>query len=267
MTELQIQSLIINLITIVPLFPLVGFLINGLFNRRLPEKTSGVIASLSIFCSFVLSSWAFLLLVKLPSDARTIHAAWFDWIVSGSFSTAFSFLYDPLSAVMMLVVTGVGFLIHVYSTGYMHGDTGAGRYFAYLNLFTFAMLMLVMGDNLLLLYLGWEGVGLCSYLLIGFWFHKESAANAGKKAFIVNRIGDFGFALGLMLLFWTFAAAGSPTMNLSEISHLAPEILAGGGLVTVITLLLFLGATGNQRRFRFLSGFPTLWKARRLSRL
>jgi NADH-quinone oxidoreductase subunit L len=147
---------------------------------------------------------------------------------------------------MMLVVTGVGFLIHVYSTGYMHGDGGVGRYFSYLNLFTFAMLTLVMGNNLLLLYLGWEGVGLCSYLLIGFWFHKDSAANAGKKAFIVNRVGDFGFALGVMLLFWIFAASGHPTINLTEISHLAPEILAGGGIVTLITLLLFLGATGKS---------------------
>jgi len=234
------------LVKLVPVFPLVGFLINGVLNRRLPEKTVGFIGSFMVFCSFVLSGWAFFLLIRLPEHARTIQSSWFDWIISGSFGSAFSFLYDPLAAVMMLVVTGVGFLIHVYSTGYMHGDGGVGRYFAYLNLFTFAMLTLVMGNNLLLLYLGWEGVGLCSYLLIGFWFHKDSAANAGKKAFIVNRVGDFGFALGVMLLFWTFAASGHPTINLTEISHLAPEILAGGGIVTLITLLLFLGATGKS---------------------
>lgn len=234
------------LIKLVPVFPLAGFLINGLFNRRLPEKTAGFIGSFTVFCSFVLSAWAFFLLIQLPEHARSIDSTWFNWVISGAFSSAFSFLYDPLTAVMMLVVTGVGFLIHVYSIGYMHGDGGVGRYFSYLNLFTFAMLTLVMADNLLLLYLGWEGVGLCSYLLIGFWFHKDSAANAGKKAFIVNRVGDFGFALGVMLLFWTLAASGHPTINLSEIRNLAPAVLAGGGIVTLITLLLFLGATGKS---------------------
>ncbi len=234
------------IVKLVPLFPLVGFLINGILNKKLPEKLSGILASLAIFVSFILSTWAFFLLIQLPASARSIHATWFEWVVSGSFNAAFSFLYDPLSAVMMLVVTGVGFLIHVYSTGYMHGDGGVSRYFSYLNLFTFAMLALVMGDNLLLLYLGWEGVGLCSYLLIGFWFHKDSASNAGKKAFIVNRIGDFGFALGIMLLFWTFYAFGNPTISLTEISHLAPEVFAAGGIITLITLLLFLGATGKS---------------------
>ena len=243
MAEDQIKTLV----ALVPIFPLLGFLINGLFNKKLPEKLVGVIGSGSVFISFILSAWSFIILTGLPEHARSIHSNWFDWIISGSFAASFSFLYDPLSAVMMLVVTGVGFLIHVYSIGYMHGDGGYSRYFAYLNLFTFAMLMLVMGDNLILLYLGWEGVGLCSYLLIGFWFHKKSASDAGKKAFIVNRIGDFGFALGVFLIFWTFASAGHPTVSLSVITHLAPEFLvAGGGLVTVMTLLLFLGATGKS---------------------
>jgi NADH-quinone oxidoreductase subunit L len=243
---MDLEEQIKILVKLVPVFPLAGFIFNGLFNRRLTEKTAGFIGSFTVFCSFVLSAWAFVLLIQLPEHARSINSSWFDWVVSGSFSAAFAFLYDPLTAVMMLVVTGVGFLIHVYSTGYMRGDGGVGRYFSYLNLFTFAMLALVMADNLLLLYLGWEGVGLCSYLLIGFWFHKDSASNAGKKAFIVNRVGDFGFALGVMLLFWVFAAAGHPTINLGEIRHLAPEILAGGGIVTLITLLLFLGATGKS---------------------
>lgn len=244
--EDQVNAQIQNLIRLVPLFPLLGFLINGLLNKRMPEKGAGWIASLSVFGSFALSTWAFFLLKGLPVDARSIQATWFDWINVGPFAASFSFLYDPLSAVMMLVVTGVGFLIHVYSVGYMHKDGGCSRYFAYLNLFTFSMLALVMANNLLLLYLGWEGVGLCSYLLIGFWFHKKSAADAGKKAFIVNRVGDFGFALGIMLLFWTLTGSGHPTINLVEISHLAPEILAGTGAVTVITLLLFLGATGKS---------------------
>ncbi len=242
----MIEDQIKTLVKLVPVFPLIGFLINGLFNKRLTGKLPGIIGSSCIFISLVLSTWAFFLLTSLPEHARSVGSSWFDWVVSGSFSSSFSFLYDPLSAVMMLVVTGVGFLIHVYSIGYMQSDGGYSRYFSFLNLFTFAMLALVMADNLLLLYLGWEGVGLCSYLLIGFWFHKKSAADAGKKAFIVNRVGDFGFALGIFLLFWTFASAGHPTINLSEISSLAPEILVGGGIVTAITLLLFLGATGKS---------------------
>jgi len=238
----QIESIV----RLVPVFPLLGFLINGIFNKKFSEKAVGWIGSSSVFISFVLSLWSFFLLLSLPPEMRSIESSWFTWIASGSFSSAMAFLYDPLSAVMMLVVTGVGFLIHVYSAGYMRGDGGVSRYFSFLNLFTFAMLLLVMANNLLLLYFGWEGVGLCSYLLIGFWFRKKSAADAGKKAFIVNRIGDFGFGLGIMLLFWTFAAAGRPTINLLLITQAAPELLAGTGIVTVITLLLFLGATGKS---------------------
>ena len=244
--EDRIVAQIESIVRLVPIFPLLGFLVNGLLNKKLPEKVVGWIGSLCVFVSFVLSLWSFFLLTSLPPGARSIQSSWFEWITSGSFSAAMAFLYDPLSAVMMLVVTGVGLLIHVYSVGYMHGDSGVSRYFAFLNLFTFSMLSLVMANNLLLLYLGWEGVGLCSYLLIGFWFHRKSAADAGKKAFIVNRIGDFGFGLGIMLLFWTFAAAGNPTIDLAEITHLAPEILGGTAVVTVITLLFFLGATGKS---------------------
>jgi NADH-quinone oxidoreductase subunit L len=242
----QVIAQIQTLIRLIPMFPMAGFLFIGLMNKRLPEKAAGWTASLSIFIPFVLSLWAFFLLTSLPTELRSIETSWFDWILVGPFAASFAFLYDPLTAVMTLVVTGVGFLIHVYSIGYMHGDGGVSRYFAYLNLFTFSMLSLVMANNLILLYLGWEGVGLCSYLLIGFWFHKKSAADAGMKAFIVNRIGDFGFALGIMLLFWIYVAAGHPTINLTEINHLAPEILAGTGAVTVITLLFFLGATGKS---------------------
>ncbi len=234
------------IVRLVPLFPLLGFIINGLFNKKLPEKAVGWIGSLSVFISFLLSTWAFFLLVSLPPEARVIQSTWFTWIASGSFTSSISFLYDPLTAVMMLVVSGVGFLIHVYSMGYMHKDGGVSRYFAFLNLFTFSMLVLIMANNLILLYLGWEGVGLCSYLLIGFWFEKKSASDAGKKAFIVNRIGDFGFSLGIMLIFWTFYTAGHPTVNLHEITLMAPQILAGTGIVTAITLLLFLGATGKS---------------------
>jgi NADH-quinone oxidoreductase subunit L len=178
----------------------------------------------------------------LPAGERVVQKIAFPWILSGSFHIDIGFLLDPLSSIMILVVTGVGFFIHVYSAGYMAEDKGYARYFSYLNLFTFFMLMLVLSNNFLLLYLGWEGVGLCSYLLIGFWYEKKSASDAGKKAFIVNRIGDFGFALGVMLIFWTFGS-----LNFTSVFENAPQVLAmGGGLVTAMTLLLFMGATGKS---------------------
>lgn len=217
-------------------------MIIGLANKKLPKSLVSLIGCGSVLLSFVFGAISFFNLLNLPAEARTITARLFDWITVGAFSTSVSFNFDPLAAVMVLVVSGVGFLIHVYSIGYMADDTGYARYFSYLNLFTFAMLLLVMADNVLLMFVGWEGVGLCSYLLIGFWFHKKSATDAGKKAFIVNRIGDFGFLLGAMLIFWTFG-----TLNIADISHLAPDkLIMGGGIATAITLLLFLGATGKS---------------------
>lgn len=231
-----------TIVKLIPVFPLLGFIIIGLTNKKLPKQAVNVIACGSVFLSFITGAIAFFSILGMPSHSRLITGTWFDWIVSGSFKSSISFMFDPLTAVMVLVVAGVGFLIHVYSIGYMAHDEGYSRYFAFLNLFVFSMLLLVLADNVLLLFVGWEGVGLCSYLLIGFWFHKKSASDAGKKAFIVNRIGDFGFLLGIMLIFWTFG-----TTNIKEISHLAPEILiAGGGIVTAITLLLFLGAVGKS---------------------
>ena len=166
----------------------------------------------------------------------------YQWVTSGDFQAAMGFLLDPLSAVMILVVTGVGLLIHIYSIGYMHGDEGFQRYFAYLNLFIFSMLLLVMGNNFLLMFLGWEGVGLCSYLLIGFWFTRQAAADAGKKAFIVNRIGDFGFILGVFLIFVTFGS-----VQFSEVfGNATQRLVPGGAVATAIALLLFLGATGKS---------------------
>ena len=162
---------------------------------------------------------------------------------------------------MILVVTGVGFVIHVYSVGYMHDDPDQPRYFAYLNLFLFAMSLLVLADNFFLMFVGWEGVGLCSYLLIGFWFEKKSASDAGKKAFIVNRIGDFGFAIAIFLLFSTLG-----TLDFREVFAAAPEKLAAGSaVVTAIALLLFLGPRENPRRSLFIPGFPTPWRDRRRS--
>ena len=187
---------------LVPLLPLAGFLINGLLIGRLPRFLISLVACGSIGLSFLLSIVLFFDLRAMEPTARVITQKLFPWISVGNFYVDLGFLLDPLSAVMILVVTGVGFLIHVYSIGYMAHDKGLGRYFSYLNLFAFAMLTLVLADNFLLMFVGWEGVGLCSYLLIGFWFERKSASDAGKKAFIVNRIGDFGFLIGMFIIFW-----------------------------------------------------------------
>jgi NADH-quinone oxidoreductase subunit L len=240
-----------NYVYLVPLFPFLGFVINGLIrlSQREPlgenkpvKKLVGWIGCTSVGLSFLTSIIIFFQLSALPAGERVVQKIVFPWIMSGKFHVDIGFLLDPLSSVMILVVSGVGFFIHVYSVGYMAEDKGYTRYFSYLNLFTFFMLMLVLSNNFLLLYLGWEGVGLCSYLLIGFWYEKKSASDAGKKAFIVNRIGDFGFALGVMLIFWTFGS-----LNFTDVFANAPHVLAaGGGLVTAITLLLFMGATGKS---------------------
>lgn len=227
---------------LIPLFPLLGSLFNGLWRRTLSEKTVGYVACGAVGLSFVYALLAFVGLLTLPPTQRVIEVVLYRWISSGEFQAAMGFMLDPLSAVMILVVTGVGFLIHVYSIGYMHGDEGFQRYFAYLNLFAFSMLVLVLANNFVLLFLGWEGVGLCSYLLIGFWYTRKAAADAGKKAFIVNRIGDFGFILGIFLI---VAAFGS--VQFTEVFGQAGQRLEpGGGIAIAITLLLFLGATGKS---------------------
>jgi len=227
---------------LVPLIPLIGFLINGLLLGRLSRSVISFVGCASVGLSFILSILLFFDLRALPPEARVIQQTLFSWIPAGSFHVNISYLLDPLSAVMMLIVTGVGFLIHVYSIGYMHCDPGYGRYFAYLNLFVFAMLTLVLADNFLLMFVGWEGVGLCSYLLIGFWFEKKSASDAGKKAFIVNRIGDFGFLIGMFMIFWQFGS-----LDFRVVMETAPTVLvAGGAVVTTICLLLFVGAVGKS---------------------
>lgn len=227
---------------LIPLLPLIGFLINGLLIGRLPRPVISVVACGSVLASFVISVIAFLSLKDLPASARIIEQTLFTWIPAGSFQANIAFLLDPLSAIMILIVTGVGFLIHVYSVGYMSHEKDLARYFAYLNLFMFSMLLLVLADNYLLMFVGWEGVGLCSYLLIGFWFEKKSASDAGKKAFIVNRIGDFGFLLGMFIIFWQVGSLDFVTVN-----QIAPTVFAAGGaLVTAATLLLFLGACGKS---------------------
>jgi len=232
----------IDYVWLVPSLPLLGFLINGLLGKKLGKTVVSWVGCGSVGVSFLVSIGILFELLKYPPAERLIQKIFFPWVWSGSFHIDIGFQIDPLSTVMILVVTGVGFLIHVYSVGYMGKDPGYARYFAYLNLFVFSMLMLVLANNFLLLYLGWEGVGLCSYLLIGFWYEKKSAADAGKKAFIVNRVGDFGFALGVMLIFWTLG-----TLNYTQVFKAAPLLLSPGGtFITAITLLLFVGAVGKS---------------------
>jgi NADH-quinone oxidoreductase subunit L len=227
---------------LIPLLPLLGSLINGLWRRNLSEASVAYIACGAVALSFLCSLIAFAELFNLPPADRVVESVVYRWVTSGDFQAAMGFLLDPLSAVMILVVTGVGLLIHIYSIGYMHDDEGFQRYFAYLNLFVFSMLLLVLGNNFLLMFLGWEGVGLCSYLLIGFWFTRQAAADAGKKAFIVNRVGDFGFILGVFLIFVAFGS-----LQFSEVFSLAAQqLIPGGAMATAIGLLLFLGATGKS---------------------
>ena len=229
-------------LTMVLLFPLAGVMFGLTFGRRLPERAVGWTASLLIGGSFVAALVSFIQFLGLGPEAGGLRVLLFEWIGAGRVHIDAALWLDSLSAVMILAVSGVAFLIHIYSIGYMHGDEGYGRYFTYLNLFTFAMLLLVLGDNLALLFVGWEGVGLCSYLLIGFWFTRDTAADAGQKAFIVNRIGDGAFIIGLLALFAIFG-----TLDIQTLLHTAPQKLAvGGATATLITLLLFAGATGKS---------------------
>ncbi|MBU0755465.1 MAG: NADH-quinone oxidoreductase subunit L, partial [Planctomycetes bacterium] len=227
------------------LIPLAGAAVNGLFWRRLKGNVPGLLASASVFTALVFSFVAFLQLIGLPEESRVIRFSLYEWIAIGDFHVPFGFRFDPLSMAWTLIVTGVGFLIHVYAIGYMaHEDRySRSRFFCYMNLFIFAMLILVMADSLPLLFLGWEGVGLCSYLLISYYFDKGFAAEAGKKAFIVNRIGDVGFLIGM---FWIFVEFGDVRFEglFRAIADAPPEI--GSGVVTGIAILLFVGAVGKS---------------------
>jgi NADH-quinone oxidoreductase subunit L len=230
---------ILDLAWIIPLLPAVGAVVLLLFGKRIGEPIAGWIATALIGLAFVASVVAFFALRSLPAEARTNVSQGFTWIQSGTFKVDFRMLVDPLSSTMILFVTGVGTLIHLYSIGYMHGDPRFSRFFAYLNLFTASMLILVLGSSFLLTFMGWEGVGLCSYLLVSFWFERNSAAVAGKKAFITNRVGDFGFMLAMFLIFeklhtldYLGANAGAHTLTNTA--------------ATAIALLLFVGAMGKS---------------------
>src|SRR5580698_3080954 len=228
---------------LVPLLPLIGATINGFFGRRFSKTAVTTVA-------LVFSGAAFAMALCLAAGFSSASAPYScdlaHWIRSGSFQVDYSFYLDQLSLIMLLVVTGVGFLIHIYSVGYMWEDESFYRFMAYLNLFMFFMLTLVLAKNYLVMFIGWEGVGLASYLLIGFWFTKDSAASAGKKAFIVNRIGDFGFLIALFLMVKHFGTLDFPSL-FAKIQPLGIEnASAGAGLLTAIGLLLMVGAAGKS---------------------
>ena len=233
------------MLLLIPLLPFLGFLLNASLGKRVSKGAAGAVACGAMAGSFAVSLAAVWKLVGLPHESRAIASQVFTWISSGDFTAPFTLRLDPLSSVMILVITGIGSLIHIYSTAYMHEESDAeyARYFSYLNLFAAFMLVLVLGSNFLVMFVGWEGVGLCSYLLIGFWYQKKSASDAGKKAFIVNRIGDVGFVLGVLLLFVRFG-----TVDFQDVARaaatLSPE--TAFGTVSWITLLLFVGATGKS---------------------
>src|SRR5574341_245034 len=230
---------------LIPLFPLLASVVNGLFGRAVGRRAHWV-AVPAILLSFLTACLLFLRVW----NGETWTGDLFPWISAGPFTTAVTAQVDQLSAVMLLVVTGVGFLIHLYSAGYMHDDHGYARFFTYLNLFVFSMVMLVLAGNFLVLYVFWEAVGLCSYLLIGFWYEKKSASDAGKKAFIVNRVGDFGFGLGIMLIWTTFG-----TLNYGEVFAKADATVSAGTYLA-IALLLFMGACGKSAQLPLYTWLP-----------
>ena len=243
----------------IPLLPFLGFLINGLLGRRLGHRAISITACLLPILSFVISyaAWG-----RLVDGASALHWNGFPWIwIEGVIEVPFALHFDGLSAVMCLVITGVGSLIHLYSIGYMKGDPGYHRYFAYMNLFTTFMLLLVLADNLLLMFIGWEGVGLCSYLLIGFWYEEDANCAAGKKAFIVNRIGDLAFLIGMFLCLQHFGSLDMSVITATEaITRVSAESLTfpwgAAGVITTIAVLLFIGATGKSAQIPLFVWLP-----------
>ncbi|MDB5029929.1 NADH-quinone oxidoreductase subunit L [Mucilaginibacter sp.] len=235
-------------IWLIPLLPLAGFIINGIGRNTLSKGVIGFIGSLLVLISFGLSVGAFF---QIKATGQPINVELFNWFSVGSLQVNFSFLVDQLSSIMLLIITGVGFLIHLYSVGYMHDDNGFGKFFAYLNLFVFFMLLLVLGSNYLVMFIGWEGVGLCSYLLIGFWYTNPSYADAAKKAFIMNRIGDLGFLIGIFLIFNTFGS-----IAYADVFGKAATMHSGDAPFVLITLLLFVGAIGKSAQLPLFTWLP-----------
>jgi len=243
---------VLQLVWLIPLLPLIGFLINGLLRKQLSKSLTSIIGSGVILGSFVVS----LLIFLQVKQGHTAVVNLFDFISVGKLSIPFSFQVDQLSSIFLLIITGVGFLIHVYSAAYMHEEEGQhyARYFAYLNLFVFSMLLLVLGSNYVIMFIGWEGVGLCSYLLIGYWFKNTEYTNAAKKAFVMNRIGDLGF---LLAIFWLVNKFGTVTYSgVFEQVAAGAKTLDGSAAIVGITLLLFVGATGKSAQIPLYTWLP-----------
>jgi NADH-quinone oxidoreductase subunit L len=232
----------------IPGLPFLGFLLNGLLNKKLSGTVAGLIGSATVLVSFLLSLTLYL------NFKYQYTVQLFEWISVGSLQIPFSYQIDQLSLLMLLLITGVGFLIHIYSIGYMHHDENVGKFFSFLNLFVFSMLILVMGSNFVILFIGWEGVGLCSYLLIGFWNKNTSYNNAAKKAFIINRVGDLGFLLGIFLIYLTFNSVQYG--EVFQKAHLSQFGNYGVGVCTAITLLLFVGAMGKSAQLPLYTWLP-----------
>jgi NADH-quinone oxidoreductase subunit L len=236
------------LYVLIPGLPFLGFLLNGLLNKRLSGTVAGALGTLAVLGSFLLSVFLF---VNFKYQ-YTVNL--FDWISVGSLQIPFSYQIDQLSLLMLLLITGVGTLIHIYSIGYMHHDENVGKFFSFLNLFVFSMLILVLGANFVILFIGWEGVGLCSYLLIGFWNKNTSYNNAAKKAFIINRVGDLGFLLGIFLIYLTFNSV--QYAEVFQKASLGQFGTYGVGVCTAITLLLFVGAMGKSAQLPLYTWLP-----------
>jgi NADH-quinone oxidoreductase subunit L len=243
------------MLALIPLFPFLGFLVNATMGRRLPKGVSGGLASAAMLASFAVSAMAVWQLVGMAPEQRAIEQVVYTWIASDDLNLDLTFRVDQLSALMILVITGIGSLIHIYSTSYMHEETDSefARYFSYLNLFASFMLVLVLGANFPVMFVGWEGVGLCSYLLIGFYYKKKSASDAGKKAFIVNRIGDYAFILGMLALFTQFRTLDFQAIA-TAVSALPNE--TSFGILSIATLLLFIGATGKSAQIPLYTWLP-----------
>src|SRR5690606_32142982 len=235
------------------LLPLIGFVLNGLGRNSLSKPIISLIGCGTILASFLLSCNVFgaVYTARQGGEDAAFSQTIFHWISAGNLHISLSFLVDPLSPIMLLIITGIGFLIHLYSTGYMKHDAGFGRFFAYLNLFIFFMLLLVLGSNFVVMFIGWEGVGLCSYLLIGFWYQRVDYASAAKKAFVMNRIGDLGFLLAIFLLFYTFGS-----LEFNDILPKAAGFPVGDSSLFLISLLLFIAATGKSAQIPLFTWLP-----------
>ncbi|MCE7062684.1 NADH-quinone oxidoreductase subunit L [Dyadobacter sp. CY343] len=238
-----------SLLILIPLLPLIGFLINGIGFKTIPKGAVGIIGTLAVVASFVISIMTFNDFIA--SGSQPLVVPLFDWINVGDLRIPFSFQIDQLSLLMLMIITGVGSLIHIYSIGYMHHDEGFGKFFAYLNLFLFFMLLLVLGSNYVIMFIGWEGVGLCSYLLIGFWNKNTNYNNAARKAFIMNRVGDLGFLLGIFTIIATFGS-----VEYTEVFAQASSFSLEDPVIVTICLFLFIGAMGKSAQIPLYTWLP-----------